>query len=127
MYKILILDDEDYIRESLACYFEDDGYEVLTAESTEQAIEIIKNTKIDVVLVDLRLPGKSGEEFIVDAYPETDNTSFIIYSGSTDFILSPKLKTLSRVSKKIFRKPLDDMEFLNKEIEFMINNLKKQT
>ena len=120
MYNILILEDEEFVRFSLVNHFEDYEFNVFSAESSEKAIEIIKNNHIDAAIVDLRLPGKSGDEFILEAYSLNENTVFIIHSGSTDYDMPYKLKDLDRVSDVIFRKPLLDLIVLNKEIEKML-------
>jgi DNA-binding NtrC family response regulator len=122
MYKLLIVDDEQSIRNSLVNYFEDCGYETYTAESAEAAKEIIQNNEFDVAILDLRLPGKSGDELILDVYSKTKKTIFIIYSGSTNYIMPNEIRELERVSETIYHKPLADLAILNNAI---VNMLKK--
>ena len=57
--KILIVDDEIYILELLKYNLENSGYEVLEAESGEEALEKL-NTSIELVILDLMLPGIDG-------------------------------------------------------------------
>lgn len=54
--KILIVDDEEAIREFLVWDFEDEGFEVFEAEGGDKAFEILQEQKIDVVLSDVRMP-----------------------------------------------------------------------
>ena len=55
--KILIVDDEKIIRESLYHWFEDDGYTVEAAESGESALKKFLVESSDLLLVDLKMPG----------------------------------------------------------------------
>ncbi len=58
--KILVVDDEQLTRQCLSSYFEAEGYQVLCAETGEQAESILSSETIDVILLDIRLPGKDG-------------------------------------------------------------------
>jgi DNA-binding response OmpR family regulator len=60
MKKILIVDDEEHIRLLMQEELEDEGYQVLTAESGEKAIDLIKSEKFDLVTLDIKMPGESG-------------------------------------------------------------------
>lgn len=58
--KILVVDDEESIRFSLEEALTRDGYKVVTAESGEAALELIKTQTFDLALIDLKLPGIEG-------------------------------------------------------------------
>ncbi|MBY4678762.1 response regulator [Marinobacterium arenosum] len=58
--KILVVDDEQLTRQCLSSYFEEEGYTVFCAETAEQAESILNGEAIDVILLDIRLPGKDG-------------------------------------------------------------------
>ncbi len=58
--KILVVDDEQLTRQCLSSYFEEEGYRVFCAETAEQAEAILRGEAIDVILLDIRLPGKDG-------------------------------------------------------------------
>ena len=58
--KILVVDDELIMRESLHSWLEEDGMEVHTAESGEEGLEMAKKENFDVMLVDLKMPGMDG-------------------------------------------------------------------
>jgi DNA-binding NarL/FixJ family response regulator len=68
MKKILVVDDHPLLREGVASVLEAEGdLEVCgKAGSAEEALELVKNTKPDLILTDLTLPGKSGLELIKD-------------------------------------------------------------
>jgi len=57
---ILIVDDEEALREALGKILEDDGYRVVSAASGEQALEILRDHSVDLILTDIRMPGMSG-------------------------------------------------------------------
>ena len=58
--KILIVDDELIMRESLAGWLERDGHAVQTASSGEDALEMLKESRFDILLVDIKMEGISG-------------------------------------------------------------------
>ncbi|MEH6651109.1 MAG: response regulator [Motiliproteus sp.] len=58
--KILVVDDEQITRQCLSSYFEEEGYRVFCAETAEQAEGILRSEAIDIILLDIRLPGKDG-------------------------------------------------------------------
>ncbi|UXZ55479.1 response regulator [Halomonas sp. 7T] len=60
MAKVLVVDDEPNIVLSLEFLMEQAGFEVITAEDGEQALEQVKNTSPDLLLLDISLPGMSG-------------------------------------------------------------------
>ncbi|MDA7089121.1 response regulator [Pseudomonas sp. SA3-5] len=57
---VLIVDDDPVIRELLATYLLRDGYQVLCAETAEQAEDRLLESPVDLVMLDIRLPGKDG-------------------------------------------------------------------
>lgn len=58
--QILVVDDSDVVRQTLVSYFEQEGYVVHAAANAEQAERLLEQLPIDVVLMDIRLPGKDG-------------------------------------------------------------------
>jgi len=57
---ILIVDDEPIVREALRDWLVDAGYQVQTAETGEQGLQILEDQEIGLVILDVRLPGKTG-------------------------------------------------------------------
>ena len=62
MHSILVVDDEPDIRETLRGILEDEGYNVLLAESGEACLEQLKKRSCDVVLLDIGMPRLNGYE-----------------------------------------------------------------
>jgi CheY-like chemotaxis protein len=61
---VLVIDDELSIRVLVRMILEDDGYEVLEAETGEQGLEIVQTSSPDLVLLDIRLPDMDGLEVL---------------------------------------------------------------
>ncbi len=73
--RILVVDDELVIRESLSGWLKRDGYMVDTLESGEQAVEALKTKSFDVILLDIQMDGISGMEVldhVQEEYPDID-------------------------------------------------------
>ena len=101
--RILIIDDEAAIRESLETLLTLEGYAVATAMNGEEGLERIEENFYDLVLLDLALPGKSGLEILplirernptlpvimITAYGKVDNVVDAIRSGAQNFIQKP--------------------------------------
>jgi CheY-like chemotaxis protein len=59
---VLVVDDEPQIRRVMRTTLESRGYEVAEAGSGEQALDLIRSVKLDLILLDINLPGKTGIE-----------------------------------------------------------------
>jgi len=58
--KIMVVDDDLYIRKAVKMTLESEGYDVVTASSGEECLEKLKKEKADLVLTDVFMPGMSG-------------------------------------------------------------------
>ncbi len=63
-HSILVVDDEEGIRELLRSVLEEDGYEVFTAENGKRAVEILKESPVNLMMTDLAMPVQEGLETI---------------------------------------------------------------
>jgi CheY-like chemotaxis protein len=102
---ILVVDDDDQIRELTSEVLEDSGYQVLSAESGEQALEIFrkKSRDIDLVLMDLNMPGMGGSQctrkmmtldpsvrvLVASGYSANVHGRDVLEFGAKDFIAKP--------------------------------------
>ena len=62
--KILLVDDDEWIRDSLRLFFEAEGCNLLTFETAEEGMEAVKQQVYDIVISDYKLPGMDGLEFL---------------------------------------------------------------
>jgi DNA-binding NtrC family response regulator len=101
--KILIVDDELIMRESLAGWLERDGHAVQTAASGEEALEKVKETQFDIFLVDIKMEGMNGLDVlrcVKETDPDADVVMITAYGsipsaieamkdGAYDYMLKP--------------------------------------
>lgn len=80
-FTILIIDDEQNIREGLGASFELDGYSVKLASNGEEGLSYISKGDIDLVITDLRMPGISGEDVLRKVTSETPGIPVIVLTG----------------------------------------------
>ncbi|MDF7823248.1 response regulator [Pontiellaceae bacterium B12227] len=114
---VLVIDDEPAICTSLSAFLEDYGFRASTAESAEEALELMKSNTYDVCIVDMRLPGISGEDLIVQARNLYPDQRHIIYTGSISYNLSEQLKELGMRPEYVFLKPVRVLSLLVKCIK----------
>jgi YesN/AraC family two-component response regulator len=99
---ILIVEDEAIVRESLKDWLKD-IYQVATAETGEEALELIAKKNFDVLIMDVRLPEKSGLEvlkevkeirphikcIVITAYPSVELAVEAMKLGAVDYLVKP--------------------------------------
>ncbi len=99
---LLIVEDEAILRESLKDTLED-AHVVTTAETGEEALELINKRDFDILIVDVRLPGKSGIEvirevkqskpyirsIIITAFPSVELAVEAMKQGAVDYLVKP--------------------------------------
>ena len=115
--RVLVIDDEPAICLSLTAFLEDYGFKASSAESAEEALDLMKNNEYDVCIVDLRLPGMSGEDLILQARERHPDQRHIIYTGSISYNLSSKLQALGMRPEHVFLKPIRVLTLLVKCIK----------
>ncbi len=117
-YRILVADDEPEIRDVLRLYLEKDGYEVTEAADGVEAMKILKDERIDLVVLDIMMPGLDGYR-VLRNIREDNNVPVIILSakstdsdkilgldmGADDYIVKPfaPLEAVARVNSNIRR------------------------
>lgn len=102
MGKILIVDDEPAIRAAIRDVLEFSGYDVCEANSGQQAIEMVQNDSVDLVLLDVKMPEMDGVETLrrlkeffdspvvmVSAHADHNKVAECIGKGAYDFIQKP--------------------------------------
>jgi DNA-binding NtrC family response regulator len=109
LIQVLVLDDEPNIRDSLAEYLMDCGFITLTAESAEEALALPELGGTAVAIVDIRLGGIDGLEFIKRLHVLHPAVRCLIHTGSTDFQLDRELRDIGLTDREVLYKPVLDM------------------
>ncbi|AAV81334.1 response regulator [Idiomarina loihiensis GSL 199] len=78
--RILIVEDEVVTRQTLTRLFQQEGYEVFDAADGLQMENIMRQERVDVVIMDVNLPGKNGLE-LAESLRESDNIGLIFLTG----------------------------------------------
>jgi len=100
---ILIVDDEESVRDSLYNWFIDDGYRVDCAENAKQALSILESKNFDIILADIKMPGMDGLEMhrrikslnkdsiviIMTAFASVSTAVQALKDGAYDYITKP--------------------------------------
>ncbi|MDH5696042.1 MAG: FAD-dependent oxidoreductase [Dehalococcoidia bacterium] len=103
MKPILVVEDEAIVRESLRDWLADSGYPVETAADGEEGLKVIGEQDVDLVLLDMRLPGKDGLQvlreartqrpqlkgIIITAYPSIETAVEAMKIGAVDYLPKP--------------------------------------
>ncbi|MBW2337709.1 MAG: sigma-54-dependent Fis family transcriptional regulator, partial [Deltaproteobacteria bacterium] len=125
--KILIVDDELIMRESLAGWLQRDGHSIQTAPSGEEALEKLKETHFDIMLVDIKMEGISGLEVLqqvkesdpdvavvmITAYGSIPTAIEAMKNGAYDYMLKPfDPNELGVLIEKIIRYQEQEREML---------------
>jgi len=78
---ILIVDDEQVVRESLLHWFTEEGYDVDSSMSAPDALAKLAGREFDLVIADIRMPGMDGLELLEKIRAEQLDTSVIVMTG----------------------------------------------
>ena len=81
MAKILVIDDEEYLRKVGRLILEEDGYEVLEAGNGRSGLELYRQYKADLIITDLAMPEMDGLEFISEVTTHFSNVRIIAMTG----------------------------------------------
>lgn len=118
---ILVIDDDPAISISLAGFLEDHDYHVKACFSAESALESLQTHAFDIAVVDMRLPGMSGEGFIIQAHALYPRLRFLIYTGSAAYRLSDEMRAIGIKPEHVLLKPVRDLG----EIDLALKSIAK--
>ena len=116
---ILVVDDDDGIRELVKQFLNQNNYLVTTAKSSEEALNKVKIIKFDLIVLDIMMPGKSGLEFTKENKKKLD-TPIILLTAKGE--ASERVKGLEIGADDYLAKPFEP-----KELILRINNILNKT
>ncbi|ODS32266.1 MAG: two-component response regulator [Candidatus Scalindua rubra] len=118
MNKILIIDDEVRAVMFLKRILERKGYEVITSFNGEKALEVIKYEKLDIILLDIRMPGIDGIEVLRRVRKFCKNVGIIMVTAINDKEVG--IKALESGANGYITKPIDlnHLETIIRDIMF---------
>lgn len=134
---VLVVDDEAMIRESVSAYITKQGYHVFTAGDGKEALEIFQNHPIIFVILDLMMPGMSGEEvcqairrqsrapiIMLTAKTQEDDVLNGLNIGADDYVTKPfRVKELFARMEAILRRAAGDLKPLAEKFSWNDNDL----
>ncbi|MBI5178081.1 MAG: response regulator [Nitrospinae bacterium] len=102
-YHLLVVDDEENIRKVLETVFSQKGYRVTTVENGFAAMKVVERDRVDMAILDLRMPGMDGMELlgrikdhsnditvvVITGYADVENTAKALKAGASDFLPKP--------------------------------------
>ncbi len=108
--RILIVDDEPYIREILSRWLVDEGYDCEQAANTEAALEALARGDCELMISDIRMPGRSGLELLDEARARFPDLAVIMLTAVDD--RATAIHTLEAGAYGYVIKPFDRNELL---------------
>lgn len=110
--QLLIVDDEPLMRSGLCRLLEGEGRSILECGSGVEAIALLKNNEIELVLLDINLPDISGLEILEWIRSHRKSTGVILVSG--DDCIDSAIRALRQGAAEFVRKPFDGDDILHK-------------
>lgn len=117
MATLVIVDDEPGIVEEVKAFFQEEGYQVYTADSGEEGIEVIRKRKPDLVLIDVKLPDISGIQVLEATKKISPSSKTIVITGYVDQALIEEAEKSGRDA--FLQKPFD-LETLKSEVDRLL-------
>lgn len=108
--KLLIIDDDTLVRQSIATYLEDSGFEVTQVSDGNSGIRAIDESLPDLVITDLRMPDLDGLQVLLQLHERLPDLPVIVISGAG--VVSDVVTALRLGARDYLIKPIMDMEML---------------
>jgi two-component system, NtrC family, nitrogen regulation response regulator NtrX len=121
MSKILVIDDERSIRNTLKDILEYEKYEVDLAEDGKKGLEAVKQTEYDIILCDIKMPGMDGIEVLEQLNLIAQDTPVVMISGHGN--IDTAVESIKKGAYDFIEKPLD----LNRLLITIRNAMDKST
>ena len=108
--RILLVDDESGILDTLRILLRGDGYEVVSALSGREAVEMLPTASPDIVLTDIRMPGMTGLEVMAKAHEVDPETAVILMTAQAS--LQTAVRAINEGAYYYLQKPFANEELL---------------
>lgn len=125
--RVLILDDEEKLLRNLSAFLDDDGFAVFSAREAEAGLRLLGERDLDAAIVDMRLPGMNGNEFIEKAHAIKPEMRFLIHTGSISYRLPRNLLEIGVRKEHVFFKPIKDMKIFSMALDNLMNEQEHET
>ncbi len=103
---VLVVDDEARILSALRRSLRREGYEIVTAETVEEALRVLDERSVALILSDQKMPGMSGLQFLAEAARRRPEAVRMLITGWTEEIPREQLEELGVCA--LITKPWDD-------------------
>ena len=103
--RILVIDDEAAIRDSLTMVLEYEGYEVIQAATGDEGVKLVERESPDLVFLDIKMPGMDGMEVLQKLKHMVENTPIVVFSGHATINAAVEATRLGAFD--FIEKPLD--------------------
>jgi sigma-B regulation protein RsbU (phosphoserine phosphatase) len=113
--RLLIIDDEAMVRDSMEAYLEDSGYSVLAVDSGQAGLEILETQEVDLILCDLRMPNLDGLQVLQKVKQRSHNIPVIVVSGAG--VMDDVVQALRLGASDYLVKPIIDMVMLEHSVQ----------
>ena len=112
-WRVLVVEDDDAVGESLAAFLEDDGFEVRLARTGEDALALLREGWIPRAgIIDMRLPGMDGRAIVECARVLAPEMRFLVHTGSPGGVVEEIASSLGIDVEDVFIKPVRDLGVL---------------
>ena len=118
--KILVVDDEQHVRQLIGKVLEKEGYEVLTACNGEEGLEIFQKNNIDLIISDIKMPKMNGIEFLHKVKEQEPGVGFILITAFAT--METAIDAIKSGAQDYVTKPFDIKEILNAVKKILISS-----
>ncbi|MCH8079307.1 MAG: response regulator [Proteobacteria bacterium] len=112
-YNILLLDDDKDFADSMSTALLDEGFKVTVAYNTKQALDCISKSEIQILILDIRINGKTGIDFWYSIREVHPNLPTIFISGYTDQFFDQIEKIMKLTKIEVMNKPFAPSELIS--------------
>ena len=109
MYNILIVDDDKEIVGAIEIYLKKENYKILKSYNGNQAIEVVKNNEVHLIILDIMMPEKDGMETLEEIRKNKNIPIILLSAKSEDY---DKIEGLNAGADDYITKPFNPLELI---------------